>query len=174
MASKTVGSGDVNQSRVLCHDLKSLLKRFACSQSFSRDSQGGGPEHNMQFVPYLVSLLTLSLQHGSNRSPNLLQDGASSADAPSSNLAYVQEKKLADFLELSTKQRQVFLERLALEAAEDSKLEDSKQAHSEEEEEKHLSSDEEDKQMDDEEGEEESLSDDFGYLRPAAALGGSA
>lgn len=57
---------------MLCHDLKSLLKRFACNVSFSRDSQGGGPEHNMQFVPFLASLITFSLTHGSSAQQNLL------------------------------------------------------------------------------------------------------
>jgi len=59
--SKQVGGADANRTKVLCHDLKTLLKRFACNESFSRDSKGGGPEHNMQFVPFLTSLLLYCL-----------------------------------------------------------------------------------------------------------------
>ena len=66
MQSKQCGAADSNRVKVLCHDLKSLLKRFACNVSFSRDSLGGGPEHNMQFVPFLASLITFSLTNGSN------------------------------------------------------------------------------------------------------------
>ena len=62
--SKSVGSADSSRVKILCHDLKNLLKRFACNQSFSRDSKGGGPEHNMQFVPYLASLTIISLMNG--------------------------------------------------------------------------------------------------------------
>ena len=57
---------------MLCHDLKTLLKRFACNESFSRDSKGGGPEHNMQFVPWLTNLIIYSLQNGSSAQMNLI------------------------------------------------------------------------------------------------------
>ena len=70
---KLVGGADSNRVKVLCHDLKSLLKRFACNQSFSRDSHGGGPEHNMQFVPFIAALITYSLQNGANAQQNLLR-----------------------------------------------------------------------------------------------------
>jgi len=65
-------------------------------------------------------------------------------------LTYVQEKRLADFLQLSTHQRQAFLARLAEEEGEEEKRSESDE--------------EEDKRMEDEEGEDESLdsqSDDF-------------
>jgi len=45
--AKQVGGAESNRAKVLGHDLKTLLKRFACNESFSRDSKGGGPEHNM-------------------------------------------------------------------------------------------------------------------------------
>ena len=69
------------------------------------------------------------------------------AQGSDDNFTYVQEKRLAEFLELSTRQRQAFLARLAEEEGEEEK-------HSEE-------SEEEDKRMEDEDGEEESQSDDF-------------
>ena len=38
------------------HDLKLLLLRFAQDQSFSAESGGGGPQSNMQLVPYLAHM----------------------------------------------------------------------------------------------------------------------
>lgn len=55
--SKQVGAADSNRVKVLNHDLKNLLKRFACNESFSRDSKGGGPEHNMQFVAFYAAII---------------------------------------------------------------------------------------------------------------------
>lgn len=44
---------DINfQSSV--HDLKLLLQRFAYERSFHVDSGGGGPQSNLNFVPYLL------------------------------------------------------------------------------------------------------------------------
>ncbi len=53
-ANKNIGSNDTNRVRMLTYDLKSLLKKFANQESFSRDSKGGGPESNMQLVPLMV------------------------------------------------------------------------------------------------------------------------
>lgn len=103
MQSKQCGSADSNRVKVLCHDLKSLFKRFACNISFSRDSQGGGPEHNMQFVPFLASLITFSLTNGPSAQQNQLAATSSAANADGENFVYVQEKRLAEFLELSTR-----------------------------------------------------------------------
>ena len=62
---------------------------------------------------------------------------------------YVQEKRLAEFLELSTRQRQAFLERMAEEEGEEEKRSDE--------------SEEEDKRMEEEEEDESQMSqsDDF-------------
>ena len=38
------------------HDLKLLLLRFAQDKSFSSESGGGGPQSNMNLVPYLVHM----------------------------------------------------------------------------------------------------------------------
>lgn len=96
--AKQVGGSDSNRAKVLCHDLKSLLKRFACNESFSRDSKGGGPEHNMQFVPSMTSMILycLSAKNNSHAKLNFLKAG------DESGFIYVQEKKLAEFLQLST------------------------------------------------------------------------
>lgn len=57
---------------MLSHDLKSLLKRFARNESFSLDSKGGGPEHNMQFVPFITSMILNMLQNGPNAQQHVL------------------------------------------------------------------------------------------------------
>lgn len=62
--AKVLGQGDHLRVKQLSHDLKSLLKRFAFEESFSRDSKGGGPEHNMQFIPYMVSMIIHILLYG--------------------------------------------------------------------------------------------------------------
>jgi len=38
------------------HDLKLLLLRFARGKSFHEDTGGGGPQSNMQIVPYLMHM----------------------------------------------------------------------------------------------------------------------
>ena len=38
------------------HDLKLLLLRFAQDKSFSSESGGGGPQSNMNLVPYLIHM----------------------------------------------------------------------------------------------------------------------
>eukprot|EP01022_Parablepharisma_sp_SALTPOND_P028392 TRINITY_DN70896_c0_g1_i1.p1 TRINITY_DN70896_c0_g1~~TRINITY_DN70896_c0_g1_i1.p1 ORF type:complete len:3116 (-),score=321.18 TRINITY_DN70896_c0_g1_i1:2948-12295(-) len=47
---------DAPRFRIVGHDLKCLLHKFAYEESFSHHSQGGGPLHNIQFIPYLVQL----------------------------------------------------------------------------------------------------------------------
>ena len=156
--SKQLGGGlDSNRVRLLSHDFKSLLKKFAQSESFSRDSHGGGPEHNMQFVPFLAALILHSLQNGSNTQQNLITDGNDDE-----NFMYVQEKRLAEFLELSTRQRQAFLTRLVEEGNESSALLEEQKASD---------SEEEDKQMEDEDGESESQSDAMSAAYPKGSAG---
>ena len=36
------------------HDLKLLLLRFAEGKSFHADAHGGGPQSNMQIIPYIM------------------------------------------------------------------------------------------------------------------------
>ena len=40
--------------KVIVNDLKSLLKKFAYEESFSHHSQGGGPVHNIQLIPFII------------------------------------------------------------------------------------------------------------------------
>lgn len=42
--------------KIILHDLKSLLKKFAYEESFSHHSLGGGPVHNIQLIPFIVHL----------------------------------------------------------------------------------------------------------------------
>jgi hypothetical protein len=48
--------GMENKARNAVHDLRIMLHRFAVEESFSRDAKGGGPEHNLQILPYMVQL----------------------------------------------------------------------------------------------------------------------
>lgn len=48
-------SRDINYSTTV-HDLKLLLLRFARGKSFHEDTGGGGPQSNMQIVPYLMHM----------------------------------------------------------------------------------------------------------------------
>ena len=38
------------------HDLKLLLLRFGGEKSFSEDSGGGGPQSNMNLIPYILHM----------------------------------------------------------------------------------------------------------------------
>ena len=51
------------------HDLKLLLLRFAQDKSFSAESGGGGPQSNMNLVPYLIhmALYVLNTTRGAVR-----------------------------------------------------------------------------------------------------------
>jgi E3 ubiquitin-protein ligase UBR4 len=49
-------SNDLARFRCVVHDLKTLLKRFACRKSFSEDSLGGGRESNIGLVIYQLQL----------------------------------------------------------------------------------------------------------------------
>lgn len=42
----------------MLHDLKMLMRRLANEESFSRDSLGGGPEHNMHLIPFMIQMIT--------------------------------------------------------------------------------------------------------------------
>lgn len=39
------------------------MKRFAYEDSFSRDTHGGGPEHNMHLIPFLIQMLSQILKN---------------------------------------------------------------------------------------------------------------
>jgi hypothetical protein len=47
---------EVCQLQNAVHDLRLMLTRFGYEMSFSKDSKGGGPEHNLQAVPYLLQM----------------------------------------------------------------------------------------------------------------------
>eukprot|EP00742_Colponemidia_sp_Colp-10_P004531 GILJ01004836.1.p1 GENE.GILJ01004836.1~~GILJ01004836.1.p1 ORF type:complete len:2747 (+),score=454.59 GILJ01004836.1:625-8241(+) len=66
---QNLGRSDLARFRLLAHDLKALLLRFAYEESFSSDSRGGGPEHNMKLIPYMyaLGLFLLEQKDGSHR-----------------------------------------------------------------------------------------------------------
>lgn len=35
------------------HDLRIMIHRFAYEENFSKDSRGGGTEHNLNAIPYM-------------------------------------------------------------------------------------------------------------------------
>ena len=39
------------------HSLRLLLEKFCYEESFSKESKGGGPEHNMQAIPYMLQMI---------------------------------------------------------------------------------------------------------------------
>jgi hypothetical protein len=45
-----------NKTRVMFYDLKLLFKKLAFEESFSKDSHGGGAEHNINFVPFMIHM----------------------------------------------------------------------------------------------------------------------
>ena len=50
------GRVDAGRCRLVAHDVKLLLLRFALQESFSADSRGGGKESNIKLLPYLLQL----------------------------------------------------------------------------------------------------------------------
>jgi len=61
-----VGRCDAPRCRLLIHDLKFLLLRFAKEESFSADSKGGGLESNLRIVPFFVHVSMFLLDHKTN------------------------------------------------------------------------------------------------------------
>ena len=55
------GRLDASRYRLLAHDMKMLLLRFALEESFSTLSKGGGRESNMKLLPYLALMATFLL-----------------------------------------------------------------------------------------------------------------
>jgi hypothetical protein len=82
------GSADANRIKVLSHDLKSVFKRFACQESFSRDSKGGGPEHNMHLIPLMTALIAHCLK--TNSSGNVISHTENESE-DEKQMVYIQE-----------------------------------------------------------------------------------
>jgi len=62
---QSIGRVDAPRCRLLAHDLKLLLLRFALEESFSTYSKGGGRESNIKFLPYIVQMATFLLDNNS-------------------------------------------------------------------------------------------------------------
>ncbi len=54
---KSAGQCDPDRVKVMQHDFKVLMKRLAYEDSFSRDTHGGGPEHNMHLIPFMIQMI---------------------------------------------------------------------------------------------------------------------
>jgi E3 ubiquitin-protein ligase UBR4 len=52
------GRVETSRCRLLAHDMKLLLLRFALEESFSTYSKGGGRESNIKLLPYLTLMGT--------------------------------------------------------------------------------------------------------------------
>jgi len=54
--AQRIAKTDAPRFRVLAHDFKFLLLRFAKEESFSTDSKGGGRESNIKSIPFLIQM----------------------------------------------------------------------------------------------------------------------
>lgn len=50
------GSREASNQILLQHDLKQIFVQLAYEESFSIDSQGGGPEHNINMIPFMMKM----------------------------------------------------------------------------------------------------------------------
>lgn len=59
------------------HNLRLQLSRFAFEESFSKESKGGGPEHNLQAIPYMLHMIwyLLDEEQGQSAAINESLDG---------------------------------------------------------------------------------------------------
>ena len=103
---KSVGPCDSDRMKVLLHDFKMLMKRLGYEDSFSRDTHGGGPEHNMRLVPFMIQMSEsiLRQQSGTYRLPK--------SESESGRFIYYNEKRLDQFLEQGMKMKKDFLSKL--------------------------------------------------------------
>jgi len=77
---EVTGQRDINHQTTI-HDIKLLLLKFAEEKSFSVDSGGGGPQSNINLVPYMVhmALYTINTSRAAAREQRQLE---SWMDAP--------------------------------------------------------------------------------------------
>ncbi len=95
------------------------MKRLAYEDSFSRDTHGGGPEHNMRLIPFFIQMCDNILrQNSSYRLPQ--------SETENNRFFFYNEKRIDAFLEEGMKMKKDFL----------SSLEEVKKAGEFEEEEK--------------------------------------
>jgi len=103
----SVGGCDGDRLKVVSHDFKALLKRLAYEDSFSRDTHGGGPEHNMHLIPLFVQMSYYLLTQNNGSGP------------------YPGEKEIDEYLEAGVKPRKEI--KLDVEMQEESKEESSEE-----------------------------------------------
>ena len=56
----------LNRSRVIMNDLKNVLRKFAFEESFSKDSNGGEGEHNINLIPLMLHMELIMIKDDSN------------------------------------------------------------------------------------------------------------
>jgi E3 ubiquitin-protein ligase UBR4 len=66
----TVDSRFINE----VYDLKLIIEKFAFEESFSRESRGGGPEHNMQAIPYLIQMIYFLMEEEKEQAEGFLAE----------------------------------------------------------------------------------------------------
>ncbi|EOD21681.1 hypothetical protein EMIHUDRAFT_207692 [Emiliania huxleyi CCMP1516] len=59
--AQSTGRADAPRPKLLAHNLRLLLLRFACEEQFSHDARGGGRESNIRLLPYLVQMASYFL-----------------------------------------------------------------------------------------------------------------
>ena len=59
--AQSTGRADAPRPKLLAHNLRLLLLRFACEEQFSHDARGGGRESNIRLLPYFVQMATYLL-----------------------------------------------------------------------------------------------------------------
>lgn len=84
------------------HDFKMVLKRLAYEDSFSRDTHGGGPEHNMHLVPFMLQMLHNLLTNGSGNT-YLQYSLQGSPESEGGKFSFLQQKRIHEFLEQGMK-----------------------------------------------------------------------
>ncbi|CDW77116.1 e3 ubiquitin-protein ligase ubr4 [Stylonychia lemnae] len=102
LLTKTVGQCDSDKVKVVLHDFKILLKRLAYEDSFSRDSQGGGPEQNSHLIPFMIQMIAHILKYNEQYKDH----------SDDKTVTYIQEKRLIEFLESGIKKKQDFMQKL--------------------------------------------------------------
>jgi len=66
----------MNKTKVMFYDLMNLVKRLAFEESFSKDSNGGSAEHNINFVPFMIHMTLSIMKDNGELLSNKQQDNA--------------------------------------------------------------------------------------------------
>jgi hypothetical protein len=81
-----------------------LIKKLGYEDSFSRDTHGGGPEHNMHLIPFLIQMIHYMLNMSGN---HFISHSEGSQDK---QFTFIQERRLDEFLEQGLKLKKDFMQ----------------------------------------------------------------